>query len=209
MCQLVEFNGTVARVAVKGSKWYETLKSDLPMIKAAFQKTFGYEVQVNLEQVSSVTPTSNRNNPPPKDSTRVQQPPTASYNGQIKPSAPPSQPASPPPAQTPPAFKAESSQRNGNGVNGNGVNGNGANGNSANRNGANGNGANGNRAQSSPPPATKPPTPDWEIDEVAIAAQRLAEFFNGQIIRFADDFPEFSDSITTPEWVEEADVDDE
>jgi DNA polymerase III subunit gamma/tau len=184
MCQLVEFNGTVARVAVKGSKWYETLKSDLPMIKAAFQKTFGYEVQVNLEQVSSVTPTSNRNNPPPKDSTRVQQPPTASYNGQMKPSAPASQPASSPPAQTPPTFKAESSQRNGNG-------------------------ANGNRAQSSPPPATKPPTPDWEIDEVAIAAQRLAEFFNGQIIRFADDSPEFSDSITTPEWVEESEIDDE
>ncbi|WP_392532385.1 DNA polymerase III subunit gamma/tau [Nostoc sp. C117] len=195
MCQLIEFNGTVARVAVKGSKWYETLKSDLPMIKAAFQKTFGYEVQVNLEQVSSVTPTSARNNPPLKDSTRVQQSPTPSYNGQISPPVSLPQPATPSPTAP---VKTDSPARNGNG-NGNGMNGN----------GLNGNGMNANKTQTSPPASTRTPTPDWEIDEVAIAAQRFAEFFNGQIIRFADDFPEFSDSITTPEWVEESEVDDE
>ncbi|MEH2156976.1 DNA polymerase III subunit gamma/tau [Nostoc sp.] len=196
MCQLIEFNGTVARIAVKGAKWYETLKSDLPMMKAAFQQTFQREVQVNLEQVSSATPTSAKKNPPPKDSTRVQQPPTPSYNQQISPPAPAPQPTTLPPAPT--------AAKNGNGVNGNGANGNGVNG-----NGANGNGVNGNGAQTLPPPPKQTPAPDWEPDEVAIAAQRVAEFFNGQIIRFADDFPEFSDSITTPEWVEEADVDDE
>ncbi len=200
MCQLIEFNGTVARIAVKGAKWYETLKSDLPMMKAAFQQTFGCEVQVNLEQVSSVTSTSARKNPPPKDSTRVQQPPTPSYNQQIPSPASVPQPATPPPA----LLKTEPAATNGNGTNGNGVNGNGTNGNRGN-----GNRGNGNGAQTLPPPPKQTPTTDWEVDEVAIAAQRVAEFFNGQIIRFADDFPEFSDSITTPEWVEEADVDDE
>ncbi|MEH2010254.1 DNA polymerase III subunit gamma/tau [Nostoc sp.] len=197
MCQLIEFNGTVARIAVKGSKWYETLKSDLPMMKAAFQQTFKHEVQVNLEQVSSVTPTSARKAPPPKDSTRVQQPPSPSYNQQIPPSAPVPQPATPPPATAP--VKTESVARNGNGVNENGPNGN----------GLNGNGPNGNGVQALPTAPKRTPTPDWEPDEVAIAAQRLAEFFNGQIIRFADDSTQFSDSITTPEWVEESEVDDE
>ena len=192
MCQLIEFNGTVARIAVKGSKWYETLKSDLPMMKAAFQQTFKHEVQVNLEQVSSVTPTSARKAPPPKDSTRVQQPPTPSYNQQIPPSAPVPQPATPPPATAP--VKTESVARNGNGVN---------------ENGANGNGVNGNGVQALPTAPKRTPPPDWEPDEVAIAAQRLAEFFNGQIIRFAEDSTQFSDSVTTPEWVEESEVDDE
>ncbi|MEH2160150.1 MAG: DNA polymerase III subunit gamma/tau [Nostoc sp.] len=184
MCQLIEFNGTVARIAVKGAKWYETLKSDLPMMKAAFQKTFGCEVQVNLEQISSLTATSAKKAPPPKESSRVQQPATPSYNQQISPPAPVPQPATPPPAP----LKTEPVARNGNG--------------------ANGNGANGNGAQTLPPAPQRTPAPDWEVDEVAIAAQRLAEFFNGQVIRFADDFPEFSDSITTPEWVEESEVDD-
>ncbi|WP_375469930.1 DNA polymerase III subunit gamma/tau [uncultured Nostoc sp.] len=192
MCQLIEFNGTVARIAVKGSKWYETLKSDLPMMKAAFQQTFKHEVQVNLEQVSSVTPTSARKAPPPKDSTRVQQPPSPSYNQQIPPSAPVPQPATPPPATAP--VKTESVAKNGNGVNGNG---------------ANGNGVNENGVFALPTAPKRTPAPDWEPDEVAIAAQRLAEFFNGQIIRFAEDSTQFSDSITTPEWVEESEVDDE
>ncbi|MEH1873047.1 DNA polymerase III subunit gamma/tau [Nostoc sp.] len=196
MCQLIEFNGTVARIAVKGAKWYETLKSDLPMMKAAFQQTFQCEVQVTLEQVSSAIPTSAKKNPPPKDSTRVQQAPTASYNQQISSPGLAPQPTTPPSALT--------AAKNGNGVNGNGVNGNGV-----NRNGANRNGVNGNGVQALPPSPKLTPAPDWEPDEVAIAAQRFAEFFNGQIIRFADDFPESSDSITTPEWVEESELDDE
>ncbi|MEH2314294.1 MAG: DNA polymerase III subunit gamma/tau [Nostoc sp.] len=187
MCQLIEFNGTVARIAVKGSKWYETLKSDLPMMKAAFQQTFKREVQVNLEQVSSVTPTSAKKAPPPKDSTRPQQPPTPSYNQQIPPSAPVPQPPSPPPATAP--VKTEPVGKNGNGVNGNGANENGV--------------------FALPTAPKRTPTPDWEPDEVAIAAQRLAEFFNGQIIRFAEDSTQFSDSITTSEWVEESEVDDD
>ncbi|WP_414517292.1 DNA polymerase III subunit gamma/tau [Nostoc sp. PCC 9305] len=190
MSQLIDFDGVVARIAIKQA-WYDKGKSYLPMITAAFQQTFQREIQINIEKGISSNSTSAKKNPPPKDSTRVQQPPTPSYNQQISPPAPAPQPTNPPPTST--------AAKNGNGVNGNGTNGNGA-----NRNGANGNGM-----QTLPPPPKQTPAPDWEPDEVAIAAQRVAEFFNGQIIRFADDFPEFSDSITTPEWVEEADVDDE
>ncbi|MDZ7993285.1 MAG: DNA polymerase III subunit gamma/tau [Nostoc sp. EfeVER01] len=185
MSQLIEFDGVMARIAIKQA-WYDKGKSYLPMITAAFQQTFQREIQINIEKGISSNSTSAKRNPPPKDSTRVQQPPTPSYNQQIPPPASAPQPTNPPPAPT--------AAKNGNGVNGNGVN---------------GNGANGNGAQTLPPPPKQTPAPDWEPDEVAIAAQRIATFFNGQIIRFADDFPEFSDSITTPEWVEEADVDDE
>ncbi|MBE8966994.1 DNA polymerase III subunit gamma/tau [Nostocales cyanobacterium LEGE 12452] len=195
MSQLIEFDGVVARIAIKQA-WYDKGKSYLPMITAAFQQTFQREIQINIEKGISSNSTSAQKNPPPKDSTRVQQPPTPSYKQQISPPASVPQPTNPPPAST--------AAKNGNGTNGNGTNGNGANG-----NGANGNGANGNGMQTLPPPPKQTPATDWEPDEVAIAAQRVAEFFNGQIIRFADDFPEFSDSITTPEWVEEAEVDDE
>ncbi|MEH2008177.1 DNA polymerase III subunit gamma/tau [Nostoc sp.] len=200
MSHLVEFDGTVARIAIKQA-WYDKGKSYLPMITAAFQQTFQREIQINIEKGTSSNSTSAKKNPPPKDSTRVQQPPTASYNQQIPPLAPVPEPTNPSPTPT--------AARNGNGVNGNGANGNGANGNRTNGNGTNGNGTNGNGVQALPPPPKRTPAPDWEPDEVAIAAQRLAEFFNGQIIRFAEDSTEFSDSMTTPEWVEESEVDDE
>ncbi|MEH2238035.1 DNA polymerase III subunit gamma/tau [Nostoc sp.] len=200
MSQLIEFDGVVARIAIKQA-WYDKGKSYLPMITAAFQQTFQREIQINIEKGTSSNSTSAKKNPPPKDSTRVQQPSTPSYNHQISPPAPVPQPATPPPAPTPaPApLKTEPAARNGNGVSGNGANGNGA-----NRNGVNGNGT-----QTLPPSPQRTPAPDWEVDEVAIAAQRLAEFFNGQIIRFAEDSTEFSDSVTTPEWAEESEVDDE
>ncbi len=194
MSQLVEFDGVVARIAIKQA-WYDKGKSYLPMITAAFQQTFQREIQINLEKGSSSNSTSAKKNLPPKDSTRPQQPPTPTYNQQIPPPAPVPQPVTPSPAPQ----KTELAAKNGNGVNGNGAHGNGVNGNGVNRNGA----------QTLPPPPQPTPTPDWEVDEVAIAAQRLAEFFNGQIIRFAEDSPEFSDSITSAEWVEESDVDDE
>ncbi|MBW4424242.1 MAG: DNA polymerase III subunit gamma/tau [Nostoc desertorum CM1-VF14] len=189
MSQLIEFDGVVARIAIKQA-WYDKGKSYLPMITAAFQQTFQREIEINIEKGISSNSTSAKKNSPPKDSTRPQQPPTPSYNQQISPPAPVPQPATPPPAP----LKTDSAASNGNG---------------ANRNGVNGNGANVHAVQTSSVPPQRTPVPDWEPDEVAIAAQRLAEFFNGQIIRFADDFPEVSDSMTTPEWVEEAEVDDE
>ncbi|WP_016952202.1 DNA polymerase III subunit gamma/tau [Anabaena sp. PCC 7108] len=101
MCQLIEFNGNVARVAVRGA-WYETLKSDLPMMKTAFQKTFQREIEVNLEKATSSSSTSARKSPPPQDSTRVQQPATPNYNQQVQPPPPVPQPipVAPTPART-------------------------------------------------------------------------------------------------------------
>lgn len=194
MSHLIEFDGVMARIAIKQA-WYDKGKSYLPMIAAAFQQTFQREIQINIEKGISSNSTSAKKNPPPKDSTRVQQSPTPSYNQQISPPASVPQPTNPPPAPQ----KTELVARDGNEVNGNRANGN----------GVNGNRANGNGMQTLPLPPKQTPAPDWEPDEVAIAAQRLAEFFNGQIIRFADDSTEFSDSITTPEWVEESEVDDE
>ncbi|MFN6496945.1 MAG: DNA polymerase III subunit gamma/tau [Nostoc sp. DedQUE01] len=182
MCQLIEFDGAVAHIAIKPA-WYEKVKSDLPIIVTAFQQTFQHEVKVNLEKGTSLNSTPGKKAPARQDSTRPQQPATPTSNGQIPPPAPVPQPATPQPVPTPPV-KTESSARNGNGVNGNGV-------------------------KTLPPPPTQTPPPNWEPDEVAIAAQRLAEFFNGQVIRFTDDSTEFSDSMTTPEWVEESEVDDE
>ena len=49
---------------------------------------------------------------------------------------------------------------------------------------------------------------DWELDEVAIAAQRLAQFFDGAVIRFTDD-PGSINPLSTSEWAEEAEGDDE
>ncbi|MGF1988030.1 MAG: DNA polymerase III subunit gamma/tau [Nostoc sp. ZfuVER08] len=183
MCQLIEFDGTVAYIAIKQA-WFEKVKSDLPVIVVAFQQTFQREVKVNLEKATSLNSNPGKKAPARQDSTRPQQPPTPISNGQIPPPAPVPQLVTPQPAPTPPV-KTESASRNGNGhVNGNGV-------------------------KSMPPPPTQTPPPNWEPDEVAIAAQRLAEFFNGQIIRFTDDSPEFSDSMATPEWAEESEVDDE
>jgi DNA polymerase III subunit gamma/tau len=204
--QLIEFDGVMARIAIKQA-WYDKGKSYLPMIKAAFQQTFQREIQINLEKGTSSNSTSAPKNSPPKDSNRPQQPSTHSYNQQIQPPAPIPQPANNGNGVN--RNGANGNGANGNGANGNGANGNGANGNGANGNGANGNGANGNGMQTLPSPPKRAPALDWEPDEVAIAAQRLAEFFNGQIVRFADDSTEFSDSITTPEWVEESEVDDE
>lgn len=169
MCQLIEFNGTEARVAVKGLKWYETLKSDLPMMKAAFQKTFQREIQVNLELATSSSSTSAKKNPPPQDSTRVQQPPTPSYNQQIQPltpaPAPLPQPNQPPPAPT----RIEPVETYTAPV------------------------------QTLPPPPTQAPVSTWDNEEVANAAKSLAHFFSGEIIRLTDDALDFSDATPSAE----------
>ncbi|MFB2772055.1 DNA polymerase III subunit gamma/tau [Pelatocladus sp. BLCC-F211] len=60
---------------------------------------------------------------------------------------------------------------------------------------------------STPQPQMSPP--NWESDEGAIAAQRLAQFFDGEIIRFADDVVEVTDSKATSDWENEAEADDE
>ena len=199
---LLSINDGVAHVRMP-PRLVKYAQGKLADVEAAFGKVYQQKVQVIWVANQSNTVLVNESKAiPPKDSTSVQQPPTPSYNQQISTPAPVPQPTTPPP-------KTESAAKNGNGVNGNGVNGNGVNRNGVNGNGVNGNGVNGNGMKTLPPPPNQTPAANWEVDEVAIAAQRLAEFFNGQIIRFADDSTEFSDSITTPEWVEESELDDE
>jgi DNA polymerase-3 subunit gamma/tau len=65
---------------------------------------------------------------------------------------------------------------------------------------------NGTARREPPPQPTQSSSEEW--DEVTRAAQQLAQFFDGQIIRFADDGSDLSDSITASDWVEEVEVDD-
>ncbi|QIR38706.1 DNA polymerase III subunit gamma/tau [Tolypothrix sp. PCC 7910] len=186
MCQLVEFKGNVARIAVKGAKWYETLKSDLSMMKGAFQQTFQREVEVTLEQVSSASRVSVKRNALPADSTRVQQPPTPRYNNQNTPIAPIPQPETPKAPQVTAPAPIPTPARNEPAATGRG----------------------GVQTLPPPTPTPAPPPSEWETDEVAIAAQRLAEFFQGQIIRLSDDALDFGGTIADSGLMDEADLDD-
>ena len=60
MCHIVEFNDSVARVAVK-EKWYDKVKEEKSQIKTAFQVTLKSDIEVNLEiansNSSAATPT--------------------------------------------------------------------------------------------------------------------------------------------------------
>ena len=53
------------------------------------------------------------------------------------------------------------------------------------------------------------PLADWETDEVTIAAKRLADFFNGQVIRFTDDGIDSPESMATSEGLDEPEIDDD
>ncbi|MBD2488253.1 DNA polymerase III subunit gamma/tau [Aulosira sp. FACHB-615] len=182
MCHLIEFNGNSARVGVKPA-WYDKVKSDLTMIAGAFQQTVNRNVEVSLEKATAVT-----TSPPKKE------PSTNNSNGLHKPSlpqknnhhpAPTPQAFTPPPQPapqpvTPPPVKPEYSEYS---TNGNGT------------------------AHIQPPPQpTQNSSEEWE--EVTRAAQHLAQFFDGQIVRFADDGSDSSGSITPSDWVEEVEVDD-
>ncbi|OUL28121.1 AAA family ATPase [Nostoc sp. RF31YmG] len=67
----------------------------------------------------------------------------------------------------------------------------------------------GNSGVQTLPPPTPTTSGDWETDEVAIAAQRLAEFFQGQIIRLSDDAAAFSETMVGSDLLDESDLDDE
>jgi len=186
MCYLIDFAGAVARIGVKAA-WYDKVKSDLPMITAAFQQTFNREIQVTLERgnpsntstVRKVAPAngngngnSNGNGNGHNGTATVQQPPSPTYSNQ-KPTTPPPQPTAPAPnPKTTPVSPSTGG------------------------------------AKTPPPTENKAPLLEWETDEVAIAAQRLAKFFDGQIIRFTDDGEGLSE-MATSEWAEESDLDDE
>lgn len=196
MCQLVEFNGAVAYVIVK-PMWFDKVKSDLHLVKSAFERVFQSEIQVNLEKFGSSTPSSNRRNTPPQDSTRVQQPPTPNYTQQIPqpvpqsapvpplqptstpappPAAPQStytqqpaapQPAAPPQPLPPPVINKTESV------------------------------VKNPHPVHNQPPVYKPAA-NWENDDdVSKAATALAKFFSGEIIRLTDEAFNLADTTDT------------
>ncbi|MBD2345394.1 DNA polymerase III subunit gamma/tau [Anabaena subtropica] len=179
MCHLIDFDGAVARIGVKGM-WYDKVKSDVPMITAAFQQTFSREIQVTLEKGNASNPSTVRKVVPANNnsssnghngSSTVKQPPSPTYN---------QKPAAPPPQQATPNLAPKTAPIT----------------------------PNTGGATTPPPTPNKAPLAEWETDEVAIAAQRLAQFFDGQIVRFTDDGEGFSE-MATSEWAEESDLDDE
>ncbi|AFZ24384.1 DNA polymerase III, gamma/tau subunit [Cylindrospermum stagnale PCC 7417] len=180
MCHLIEFDGAVARIGVQ-PKWYEKVKSYLPIITAAFQQTFQREVRVNLEQGTAATPTSAKTPPPSKDSNRVQQLATPSYERQMPPLTPQPIPQPiPQPTPQPTPAKIESVATN------TGI------------------------VQTLPPPQ-QPLTPvaNYQNEEVEGAAKRLAKFFDGQIIRLSHDAIDYSETVTVPDSVYESEIDDD
>ncbi|OCQ96856.1 DNA polymerase III, subunit gamma and tau [Nostoc sp. MBR 210] len=182
MCHLIEFNGNSARVGVKPA-WYDKVKSDLTMIAGAFQQTVNRNVEVSLEKATAATASPPKKEPSNHNSNGVHKPSLPQKNNHHP--APTPQTFTPPPQPapqpvTPPPVKPEYSEYS---TNGNGT------------------------AHIQPPPQpTQNSSEEWE--EVTRAAQHLAQFFDGQIVRFADDGSDLSGSITPSDWVEEVEVDD-
>jgi DNA polymerase-3 subunit gamma/tau len=101
MCQLIELNDVIARVAVQ-PKWYDKVKSYLPIITTAFHHTFQRDIQVSLEKATSSTSATAKKNSPPQDSTSVQQLPTTPIYNQPPPTSQPAPPPPPPPPKIEP-----------------------------------------------------------------------------------------------------------
>jgi len=186
MCHLMEFNGSIARVGVK-PVWYEKVKSYLPIITTAFRQTFQQEIQVTLEKATTANATSTRRNPPPQNSPPVQQPPQPTSNQQTPAAQPTPQPVSTVSTvstiSTPPpvAVQPEPVVTHAAPV------------------------------QTISPPPVQPSPSNWDHDGVVKAAESLAKFFSGEIIRMTDDSFQLSDSVTSTETPEiyESYVDDE
>ncbi|MCC5634788.1 DNA polymerase III subunit gamma/tau [Nostoc sp. CHAB 5844] len=182
MCHLIEFDGNSARVGVKPA-WYDKVKSDLTMIAAAFQQTVNRGVEVSLEKAIAATSSTIRKEPSSNDSNLVQQPSPPKSNNHNPPPAATAQPVTPPPVPVPQPPVTPPPVKTEFPANGNGT---------ANI--------------QTPPQPTQNSSEEWE--EVTRAAQHLAQFFDGQIVRFADDGSDLSGSITASDWVDEAEADE-
>lgn len=196
MGHLIEFDGTVARIGIKSQAWCNQAKNYLPNIKAAFQEAFKCEVQVSLELA---TPTQTKTAPV----NELRSPGTGT--------APATSPQIAEPLAASHFATTSSSQTQVF-----------------------------NQfqpritAEEAPAPKVselltmgvteQAPTAaaDWEEDEVAIASQRLADFFKGEVVKFnlESTFPDSTNTNSPPkiatsaaEWDEagiavgEADID--
>ena len=182
MCHLIEFDGTSARLGIK-TAWYKKVQADLPMITTAFQKTFQREIKVNLELISSSSPTSPKSNPE-----QQQPPPSHPTNNVVQIEKFPSrnEPAfvaevvqAPAEITTHPELIERQVQQS--------------------------------RTLEEPAPEPQSVLSDSEDEKTKYGAERLAQFFDGVIISFADtdDFPELSTPTTVPEYVGEVETDDD
>jgi DNA polymerase-3 subunit gamma/tau len=179
MCYLVEFDGRVARVGVK-PKWYKKVQSDLLTITTAFQQAFQHEIKVTLEEGTVANSTVAR--------TVARKETPANSPSTVQQSPPPSynnQNKNITPTPAPPTPAAQAPVR------------------------TESTATNTSRVQTLPSPPIPTNQLNWETDEVAIAAQRLAQFFDGQIVRFTDDGVDTPESMTTSEWVDESEIDDD
>jgi DNA polymerase-3 subunit gamma/tau len=156
LCHLIEFDGAFARIGITSEPWYKKAQAHLPNIKAAFQETFKREVQVSLELT---TPTATK---------------TASVN-ELQSSSRFTAPANSPQITEPLASdlattlsnQAQAFTQFQPGM-------------------AAGEATASKDSESSMMGITAyPPTaaPGWEEDEVTIAAQRLADFFKGEVVK--------------------------
>ncbi|BCL35820.1 DNA polymerase III subunit gamma/tau [Nostoc sp. MS1] len=179
MCSLIEFNGATARVGVQ-PKWYDKVKLDLPTITAAFQQTFNRGVQVTLESNNAIKTSTVKKTPSANTNNGNGHKPSSTVQQPPPPTFNNGKPATPPPQTSTPPLTQKTPPA------------------TSNSGGA-------KTTQAAP---NKAPIVEWETDEVAIAAQRLAQFFDGQIIRFGDDGEALTE-IATSEWTDDSDLEDE
>ncbi|MFH7027912.1 MAG: DNA polymerase III subunit gamma/tau [Heteroscytonema crispum UTEX LB 1556] len=182
MCQLLDFDGSVARIAVKQA-WHKQLQADQPKITTAFYNTFKKDIKVKLEVATSNSTPPNKDvsanvSPPPA----AQQPPAPTEEKAIAP--PPEIPTTPveilsknPQKVLPSTASVLNTE------------------------------ANNHTPTLSPQPQA--PADDWQNDEVMNAAKSLAKFFSGEIVSSGDDVADLADSTAPLELTDEVDVDDD
>ncbi|QDL11394.1 DNA polymerase III subunit gamma/tau [Brasilonema octagenarum UFV-E1] len=110
MCYLVEFDGTVARVAIPKA-WYKKVQLDLPIIAAAFKKTFKCEVKINLEIATTSTSARPQTSRQKKPTTRPSYEPPSAPSPEVPKSTKPPITKSPNPANTPAVESSHTTHR--------------------------------------------------------------------------------------------------
>jgi DNA polymerase-3 subunit gamma/tau len=194
MCHVAEFNGSVARVAVK-EKWYDKVKEEKSKIKTAFQVTFKADIEVNLEIANSNSAAATvkaQQNVTPAEKTPPQAPqplPSTTPAEKTQPQAPQPLPSPTPAEKTQPPSSTPAVQP------------------AAVQPAA--------VSNTAPPKQTTPalaqPTPiaeDPEASEVMKAAKRLAQALDGEIIQLNEENTEISDEPLDSSELEEVEEED-